>query len=167
MSFLEKLNRVNQVTSVWIERIGLIAFLFVMGITCVDVIGGKVFNKPVFGGIDMVMLAQLIAISFAASMMVILGRHIQVEFAVILLPKRWRNIITSMTHLLCLVFFVLIVWRLVAFGYSIQTGGEVTPTAYIPIYPFVYGAALACIPACIGYLQQFIESILKVVTNEP
>ncbi|MBW1736613.1 MAG: TRAP transporter small permease [Deltaproteobacteria bacterium] len=166
MSFLKKLKRVNRVVSVWIERIGLMAFLFVLCITCVDVIGGKVFNKPVFGGIDMVMLAQFTSISFAASMMVILGRHIQVDFAVILLPKGWRNVLRGMTHFLCFLFFVLIVWRLFAFGYSLQTGGEVTPTAYIPIYPFVYGAAFACVPACLGYLQQSIELILRVVTNE-
>jgi len=167
MAFLRKLKKMNQVSSAWIERIGLIAFLFVMCITWVDVIGGKVFNKPIFGGIDMVMLAQLLAISFAASMMVILGRHIQVEFMVALLPKRLRNIIKSMSNLVCFAFFVLIVWRLFAFAYSFQTGGEVTPTAYIPIFPFVYGAAVACIPVCLGYFQQCIESILKVAKNEP
>jgi len=167
MAFLKKLKKMNQISSAWIERIGLISFLFVMCITWIDVIGGKVFNKPIFGGIDMVMLAQLLAISFAASMMIILSRHIQVEFMVALLPKRLQNIIKSMSYLLCFGFFVLIVWCLFVFGYSLQTGGEVTPTAYIPIFPFVYGGAIACIPGCLGYFQQFIESILKVVKNEP
>jgi len=166
MVFLRNVERMNQLTSVWIERIGLIAFLFVMCITCIDVIGSKVFSKPVFGSIDMVMLGQLLAISFAASMMVILDRHIQVEFMVILLPRGLRNIIKSICHFLCFVLFVLIVWRLFAHGYSLQQGGEVTPTAYIPLFPFVYGAAVACIPACLGYLQKFINSILKVVKNE-
>lgn len=167
MAFFEKFEKINRLISSWVEWIGVCAFLLMMGITWVDVIRGKMFNKPIFGGIDMVMLAQLLAMTFAASMVVILGRHIQVEFMIVMFPKRLKNIIKSISSLLCFAFFVLIVWRLFAFAYSFQRGGEVTPTAYIPIFPFVYGAAVACIPASLSYFQQCIGSILKVVKNEP
>ena len=167
MALLAKLKTINRLISSWVERIGICAFLLIMGITWVDVVRGKIFNEPILGSIDMVMLAQLLAISFAASMMVILRRHIQVEFMVVLLPNRLRNIIQSITSLVCFTFFVLLVWRLFVFAHSFQTGGEVTPTAYIPIFPFVYSAAVAFIPGCLGYFQQCIEEIIKVVKNEP
>jgi len=145
------------------EWIGVFAYLLVMVITCVDVLGAKLFRTPVYGAIDIVMLAQLLAISFAASVTLIVGRHIQVEFFSLLLPKRLQIIINCIVHLLGFVLFLLIVWRLFVFGYSFQTGGEETATASIPLYPFVYGAAVACIPVCLIFLHHFIESIIKVV----
>ena len=145
------------------EWIGISAYLLIMVLTCVDVVGAKLFRTPVFGSIDIVMLAQLLAISFAASITLIVGRHIQVEFFVLLLPKRLQVIIDCIVHLFGFALFSLIVWRLFVFGYSFQTGGEETATAQIPLFPFVYFAAVACIPVCLVFLHHFIESIIKVV----
>jgi TRAP-type C4-dicarboxylate transport system permease small subunit len=166
MTFLERFQMFNRLISGLMEWIGIFAFLLMMSITCVDVIGAKMFHMPVFGSIDIVTLAQVVAISFAASMTVIMGRHIQVEFFVILLPRRLQAIIDCMVHFFGLAFFVLIVWRLFSYGYFFQTGGDVTATAYIPVFPFIYGAAVAFMPACLVHLQQFIHSIVEVVKNE-
>ena len=145
------------------EWIGISAYLLIMVLTCVDVVGAKLFRTPVFGSIDIVMLAQLLAISLAASITLIVGRHIQVEFFVLLLPKRLQVIIDCIVHLFGFALFSLIVWRLFVFGYSFQTGGEETATAQIPLFPFVYFAAVACIPVCLVFLHHFIESIIKVL----
>jgi TRAP-type C4-dicarboxylate transport system permease small subunit len=138
-----------------------------MVITCVDVVGAKLFQIPLFGSIDMVMLAQLLAISFAGAITLSKGRHIQVEFFALLLPKRAQIMMDCFVHLLGFVLFLLIVWRLFLFGYSFQEGGEETATAYIPLYPFVYCAAVACIPVFLIFMHHFFDSIIKVVKNEP
>ena len=44
-----------------------------------------------------------------------------------------------------------------------QIENEVTPTVRIPLYPFAYGAAIACIPVCLVYLYQLLISIVKLV----
>ena len=163
MTFLEKFQRFSRLISGLMEWVGIVAYLLIMVITCVDVVGAKLFRIPVFGSIDMVMLAQLLAISFAASITLIVGRHVQVEFFALLLPKRLQVIIDCIVHLLGFALFLLIVWRLFVFGYSFQEGGEETATAYIPLFPFVYCAAVACIPVCLVFLHHFIESIIKVV----
>ena len=162
MPFLEKFERFNRTISGWVEWIGLFALLLMMILTCVDVVGAKVFRAPVFGTIDIVMIAQLIAISFAIAMALILGRHVQVEFFVPLLPKRVRHIVDCIVHFLGFALFVLIVWRLFTYGYSLQTGGEESMTARITLHPFAYGAAVACIPVCLVFLHRLIDSIIKV-----
>lgn len=144
------------------EWIGLFALLLIMALTCVDVIGAKVFRAPVFGALDVVMLAQLVAISFAGAMALILGRHVQVEFFVPLLPKRLQTIVDCIVHFLGFALFVLIVWRLFAYAHYLQIGEEESMTARIPLAPFTYGAAAACIPICLVFLQWFIDSIIKV-----
>jgi len=159
---LEKFEKFNQRVSGWVEWIGLFALVLIMGLTCVDVVGAKVFRAPVFGALDVVMIAQLIAISFAGSMAFILGRHVQVEFFVPLLPKRLQIIVDCLVHFLGFVLFVLIVWQLFAYAYDLQIGNEESMTARIPLAPFTYGAAAGCIPFCLVFLQWFIDSLIKV-----
>jgi len=160
---LEKLEKAIHAISGWFEWVGIAALLTIMVITCIDVIGAKLFLKPVFGAIDIVMLSQAVAISFGAAMSLILGRHVQVEFFVMRLPRRTQAVIDSIVHFFGLFFFSLIVWRLCVHGYSFQVGGEASATAYIPFYPFAYGIALATIPVCIILLLRLIESLLRMV----
>jgi TRAP-type C4-dicarboxylate transport system permease small subunit len=107
------------------------------------------------------MLSQTVAIAFAAGMALILGRHIRVEFFHHLLPKRSQAVIASVVLLLSLGLFILIVWRLFVLGHDFQVSGEYSPTAYIPLYPFAYGIAVASIPVCLVLLVEFLKSIVK------
>ena len=163
---LEKFDRFNRKISGWVEWIGFGALFLMVVLTCVDVIGAKIFLTPVPGSIDITMLAQLIAVSFAGAMVLILGRHVQVEFFMIMFPKRFQATVDALINLLCLVFFIIIVWRLFIHGYDLQTGGEVTMTAGIPMAPFTYAAALAMIPFCLVFLQRFLSAILSLVKHE-
>jgi TRAP-type C4-dicarboxylate transport system permease small subunit len=156
-----KFENFNRQLSDWCEWIGLAALLLMMAITCIDVVGAKVFLRPVLGAIDIVQLSQIVAISFAAGMTLILGRHIQVEFFFNLLPRRVQAISDSVVHLLGLGLFIVIVWRLFVLGRSFQTTGEYTATAYIPLYPFAYAIALACIPVCLVLLLDFLKSLTR------
>lgn len=163
---LDKFEKFNRKLSGWVEWVGFGALFFMVVLTCVDVVGAKLFLAPVFGALDVMMLAQLISVSFAGSMALILGRHIQVEFFMVLLPKRIQDLIDCIIQLLCLFLFAIIVWRLFVHGYDLKIGGEETPTARIPVFPFVYASAFAIIPFCLVFLQQFLGTFLRLVKNE-
>jgi len=158
---LDKFERFNHRLSDWFEWIGLAGLLVMMAITCIDVVGAKVFRSPLLGSMDIVQLAQIVAVAFAASMALILGRHIQVEFVFNRLPRRAQAVINSIILLLGLGLFIIIVWRLCVLGYSFQTAGESSPTIYIRYYPFAYGIALACIPVCLVFFLGFLKSLKK------
>jgi len=160
-SVLDKFERFNCRLSGWCEWLGLAAMLLMMVITCIDVVGAKVFLWPLLGAIDIVMLSQIVAISFAAGMALIVGRHIQVEFFFDLMPRRAQAVINSFVLLLGLGLFIVIIWRLCVLGYSFQTTGEYSATAYIPLYPFAYAIALGSIPVCLVLLLEFLKSLMK------
>ena len=147
----------------WIEAVGMIGLLTMMVVTCLDVLGSKLFLRPVFGSIDIVMLAQIVAVSFGTASALILGRHIQVEFFVVLLPRRAQNAVEVIVSALGLFLFVLVVWRLTLYGLYMQTGGEVSPTARIPLYPFAYGIAFACIPVCLVFLVELTNAVVRLL----
>jgi TRAP-type C4-dicarboxylate transport system permease small subunit len=162
-SVLDKFEKFNRQLSGWFEWIGLAAMLLIMAITCIDVVGAKVFHWRLFGAIDTVMLSQIVAIAFAVSMVLILGRHIQVHLFIDRLPRRAQAVIDSIVLLLGLGLFSLIIWQLCVLGYTFQTSGEYSQSAYIPYHPFAYGIALASIPVCLVLLLKFLKSIKKVV----
>lgn len=164
---LGKFKRINETASRWAESIALAAIMVMVVLTCIDVLGAKLFRLPVPGSLDMMMLAQLIAVSFAGAMTLLRDRHVSVEFFVVLLPGRAQALIDCLVRLLCLGLFVIIVWRLFNHGYHLQTGGEQTPTIQVPVAPFSYAAAVATIPVCLVFAQQLLDSILKVAKNEP
>ena len=162
MNFLEKFESFNRRVSDWFERVGVCGLLLMMAITCADVIGAKVFKQPVYGALDIVMFAQLVAISYATAFALILGRHVAVEFFVILLPARLQAIVDSVISFLGLTLFALIVWRLAAYGYSLQIGGEVSATLRMPLYPFAYCIALASIPVVLVFLVDMLKAIVRI-----
>jgi len=92
---LNKFEKFNRRVCDWCEWLALAALLLMMVITCIDVVGAKVFRWRLLGAIDIVMLCQIVAISFAAGMTLILGRHIQVEFFFNLLPRRVQAVIDA------------------------------------------------------------------------
>ena len=162
MPDLQKFEKFNRKISMGIEWVGLLAIVFMMLITTIDVLGTKLFLLPVFGSLDMMMLAQLLAMSFAASATLIVGLHVKVEFFIPLLPQRIQVVVECLVYLLAFLLFAVITWRLVAYSYDLQIKGEVTSTASIPFFPFSYGAAIACVPVCLVYLCYFLKSLVKV-----
>jgi TRAP-type C4-dicarboxylate transport system permease small subunit len=160
---LNKFEKFSRKLSNWFEWIGLAAILLMMAITCIDVVGAKVFHWRLFGAIDTVMLSQIVAIAFPASMVLILGRHIQVEFVIARLPNRARAVIDSFVLLLELGLFSLIIWRLWVLGYTFQTSGEHSQSAYIPYYPFAYCIAFASISVFLVLLLKLLKSIGRII----
>jgi TRAP-type C4-dicarboxylate transport system permease small subunit len=168
MPDLNKFDRFNRKVSMGIEWVGLVAFILMMLVTTVDVLGTKLFLLPVFGSLDFMELAQLVAIAFSASAALILGRHVQVEFFALLLPRRVQALVDLLVFLLGFILFAVIVWRLFLYSYDLQIEGEVSVTARIPVYPFGYAAAVAFIPVCLVYLSLFMNTLLKILKkNEP
>jgi TRAP-type C4-dicarboxylate transport system permease small subunit len=163
MSVVSGTEKLNGRVIAWLEAVGVFALLTMMVITCIDVMGAKIFLLPVLGSIDFVMLAQLVAISFGTASALLLGRHVTVEFFVMLLPGRLQAAVEAVVNLLGILLFAIITWRLVIYGFYMQTGGEVSPTARIPLYPFAYGIAFACIPICLTFLLEAVKSFLRVI----
>lgn len=166
MSALSKFDAVNEKIGLALEAIGLAAMIIMVLITTVDVIGAKLFLRPVFGALDAVMVLQLIAISFAATITLISGRHIEVEFFTVLLPETLQAVIDLVIRLVCLALFLLLAWYLFQYAHHLQVRMETTPTARVSLYPFAYGAAIGCIPVCLVYVSTVIKCFLRIVRHD-
>lgn len=154
--FLERFERFNQSFSSATETVALAAVTFMVALTCVDVLGAKLFLLPVPGSLDMMMMAQLVGVTFAAAATLVRGRHVAVEFFVLLLPRRPQAMLALLVEVALLALFLIIAWRLFAEAVELQTSHEVTPTAAIPIAPFAGAAGIAMIPVCLVLVQRVL-----------
>jgi TRAP-type C4-dicarboxylate transport system permease small subunit len=160
---LKDIKRINHLISISFERVGIVAVLFMIGVTCVDAFGIKVLRSPITGAIDIVMLSQVVGIAFAIASTQILGKHVRVDFFIDRLPASMQAMVDSVVYFLLFIFSCLVVWRLYVLGHSFEIAREVTATLYVPLYLFVYGAALACIPVCLVFLIEFLSSLVGAV----
>lgn len=166
MAILERFKRFNEKVSASFEWVGLAAFVFMMLLTTVDVIGAKLFLRPVDGALDLMMILQLLAMGFALSSSYIAKRHVQVEFFVPLMPKLMRRIIACFVQTLMLVLIITMTWQLFVYGYDLKMYNEVSSTVRLPLYPFTYATAVAFIPVCLVALAKWIQNIIEVFTHE-
>jgi TRAP-type C4-dicarboxylate transport system permease small subunit len=160
---LKEAQRINRVVSIWFERLGIVALLFMMGVTCADVVATKIFLRPITGAIDMSQVSQVVGIAFAVASMQILGKNVLVNYFVDRMSPFKQAVIDCVNDVLVLALLVLIVWRLFVLGHSFQAAREVTGTLYLPLHPFIYGAAVAFIPVCFVFILEFFGSLRKAV----
>jgi len=159
---LAKFARFNEKVSLGFELVGLAAFVFMMLLTTVNVIGAKLFLKPVPGSLDLMMIAQLIAMGFALSASYVGDRHVQVEFFVPLMPRLAQRLTAVFVQSLMLCLFIVMTWQLFVYAQDLQVYGEVSATIRIPLYPFTFAAAAAFIPVCLVALSRWFQTILEV-----
>lgn len=154
------LERISHSTSSWFEKIAMVALVGIIITTLIDVIGDKLFSKPVAPGTEFVYLLQVIAIAGALAATKISGRHIRLEF-VDQFPRILNKIFTFFTGLLGLVLVILLAWKSYDYALSLKNVQEVTAAARIPLYPFVLWLAVCCIPLCLVLLKEMLKSLSR------
>lgn len=149
--------------SVWGEWCGVAGVIIMVLITCVDVIGAKLFLLPVPGAVEIISLVQVTTIVFAVAATYRHSGHISVEMFVTSMRPRIRALFKAFTAFLGLVLFTLLIVEGIQLGNEYHTAGEVTATVQIPFYPFAYIFALALFPIAIMLFVDFIAALKEAV----
>ena len=137
------------------------ALAVLFGFSFADIIGIKLLNMPVPGGVEIVAFAGAPTYAFAIAYIQARHGHVEIEFLTKLLPRRIQSALVAFASLAGLGLFVILGWACYVTGKSLQVAGEVSQTTKTPIYPFMYALALSCIPTCLVLIAQFIESIRR------
>ncbi len=162
-AWFDKVSRATTVTSRWFERVGLASLSAIGLATLIDVIGSKIFNRPLPGSTEMIGVIQVIAIAGGLAFSNIEGRHIRVEFLIDWLPKRYKAILDLFSSVLGLGFFAVAGWMTYRHGLNFFNSGTKTFLLGIPLYPFAFWIALCCIPMWFVILLEFCTSIDRML----
>lgn len=128
------------------ERVlGMLAALALAGmvlLTCVDVIGRYLLNRPLTGAFELSEMAMG-ALVFASLPLVTLRRQqVTVDLFDWLVPAGWRTVQDAAAGLLAALCVGVVAWRLWVKASQMLTSGETTAVLKIPVYPLVFGMAV-------------------------
>ena len=143
----------------WVAGVGLVVMMF---LTCSDVVL-RFFYRPIPGTFEIVGFLGVIVAAFAIAYTQVLRGHVAIDYLIMHMPHRWQELMRGFIYLVSAGLFVLLAWQSFLYAESLSLSGEVSPTEKIPLSPFVYGLALACLPMILVLLADFLKSIVKVV----
>ena len=142
----------------WIAGAGLVGMTaLVVG----DVIGIKIFSKPIPGGIEFVSFLAAVAIAFGVPFTQVMKGHVAVDFIVETFPRRLKLVIECLTVFLSVVLFALLMVYSFRYAGLLRSSGEVSMTQKIPFHPFVYGMAVCFLATLLVLILQFVRTVLK------
>ncbi|MBI5584906.1 MAG: TRAP transporter small permease [Deltaproteobacteria bacterium] len=155
------LGQVLKVTTKILDAVGGAALTFMMLLTVTDVIL-RAAGHPLVGTFEVVALSLALVIGFTIPKVSFDRGHIRVDLVIEVVSKRTRDVMNTVTRLICIALFAIITYNLFSVAAELRASGEVSPTIQLPAYPFAYGVAVCCGIECFV----FIFDIVKIWTGE-
>lgn len=121
--------------------LGIVAALILLGLmllTCFDVVGRYVFDKPVPGAFEITELGMGALIFTSLPLVTWRRQQVTVDMLAHLVPERFQPLQQSLLDLMAALCVGFIGWRLWVKAVEMAAAGETTATLRIAVYPLVY-----------------------------
>jgi len=136
---------------------------FMVLFVTVDVVGRYIFNHPLKGDYELLVLAAGIVGSFGLAYCMISDSNIRIDIVTSHLPQRVRGILNIMAYLFGSIFWALASWRSALFAIQYMETNRISGMLPIPIYPFAFLVTLGCALLCLVLLFKLAHSLAKEV----
>ena len=143
--------------------VSMIPIVFMTLLIVVDVLSRRFFNAPIKGSRDMTELAFSISVFLSLAWCAVKGGHVDLDVLVMRFPKGLRLRVEVVILLLTTAMLGVLSWQLIVYGVRLQNMNQETAVLSIPVYPFLYLAALGSIFLTLVYLINFISSLGNAV----
>ena len=157
MAFLDQFVRLLSKHCDRIAQFGVVAMMLL----AVGNILLRMVWKPIFGTYDIIEFIGAILVAFAIAYCAVQRGHIQVELVVARFPQQVQGIIGSITGFLSLGIFALITWQCLVLASDMRRVGEVSMSALLPFYPYIYGVGFGIALLCLVILVDLMQSLVK------
>jgi TRAP-type C4-dicarboxylate transport system permease small subunit len=156
---MERFERFVKNVSKTFEWVGVVGYLIMVLVNVIDVVGSKFFHFPLPGAFEVTSFAQVIAIALTIPIGLYLGFHISIDFILERFPDTPKRLINIFVSIVLVIFFGLILYQALEFGYSLQISDEIGSVSKIPLFPFAYVIAIGIVPVILFYIIKTITSI--------
>ena len=126
-------------------------------LTCLDVSMRYFFSRPIAGTYDLVSLMGAIIAAFAMPYTMLKKGHVAVDLVVRTLSPGKQLAVETMTHVVGILLFIVMVWQCFILASDMKAAGEVTPTLLLPFYPIVYCMSLCFLMLCLATLVNLLN----------
>jgi TRAP-type C4-dicarboxylate transport system permease small subunit len=147
-----------EVTSSILQRVAGALLVFIMLLTCVDVVGNG-FGHPILGVEEIISIMAAIMVAFVLPVAHKKKAHIGIDILYRRLSNRFRKWDDILVCFLSGVLFFLAGWQCFDYAKELKAAGEVTSTLQIPVYILLYGVSFGC---WVLFFTIFVEFIMLV-----
>jgi TRAP-type C4-dicarboxylate transport system permease small subunit len=156
------INKALSYPSNLLAALAMVAIVFAMLATIVDVLGRWLFHAPIPGAWDLVTVSFAIIVWGPMALAAIKGSHVALTTLVDKLPRSPRLVLDLIIAIVTSGVMGILGWRLLMFGiylWGIKSWSGVLKIAYAP---FVYFAAFACALMALVFLARVPEIVGKI-----
>jgi TRAP-type C4-dicarboxylate transport system permease small subunit len=144
-----------------LDWVGIAAFIVLTCMLVVSVIARKM-GYPLKGVIELSEFGMALVIFSFMAANYFKEDQMTMDTFVEKIPKKGRQIIGSLVHLLNFVILGLLTWQLFRYGIMVQEMGQTSVNLRIPITPFIYFAAVCNIALTLVYILHFLNSLVTL-----
>ena len=155
MSFrkLEKLVSGVNKASEFILGIVVVIMLFIL---LVQIFSRFVFFIPLPSSQDLLIFFLLVSVFLGATVAVPRGKHISIEFAIMLLPERYKKIVSAVANIVSIGFLCIVMYQaLILIGMNKGASVGASP---IPLGGYYFVVAVGCLLMVLNYITHLIKS---------
>jgi TRAP-type C4-dicarboxylate transport system permease small subunit len=114
-------------------------------------------GHPIIGTYEIVALLLAVVIGFGIPQVSLDRGHVYMEFLLQKFSKSARNVMNTLTRILCLILFAFAGVNLFSVGAAFRASGEVSPTIQLPFYPVAYAVAICCLLECCVFIFDIVR----------
>jgi len=146
------------------DRVAMCSVVVMLGVVVCDVVGAKVFNRPLHGAVELAAFLGALLAAFGAVRTYIQRRHVTVGFVLFIMPPKMRNVARTIALSASALVIGLLCYRMLVYAYEIFVAGEQSLELEIPYAPIVFAVAFAFFVLFLVVLldfKEFKERVLK------
>ena len=136
--------------------------IIIMSLIVINIIV-RSFHRPILGIPEIIEYSMVIVVAFSFAYTAVKGAHVKVNIAVSRFSTRTQVIINSITSLLSIGLFAVIIWRSALYGWEKQMIGERSPILLFPLSPFRYALAFGYALLCFALLIELYKAISEII----
>ncbi|MGI6449677.1 MAG: TRAP transporter small permease [Desulfitobacteriia bacterium] len=146
-----------------LDSLAGLCLISVMLLIVTNIVLRTVFNSPIIGANELTGFLTAIAVAFALAQCAWQNGHIAVTFLMERIPSKAQALLAVLVNALSLGFWMAASWYLVRFAQAMKLKGLVSPSAEIPVYPFIYLVAAGVGGLCLVLMVQLLNSVWNVL----
>ena len=162
---IDRLEKLNLTVTKYINGIGVFFLFVMMMVTVVDVTGRFLFNLPVTGSIEitgyLLLLTVFLGVPYASAR----GQHIRIDFISAKFKGRRALILESITLLVEITIFAVLVWQSIRYSVLMHTMHRVTAVLLLAESPFVLMVSFGSLVAGMVLTVKLMRNIDVAVQN--
>lgn len=150
--FIQKIERFLR----FLYILGGISLIFIMSLTIGDVFL-RFMGRPIVGTYELVCFGSALVIGFSFPYISWNRGHIFVDFLIKIFPSAVKKAFQVATRLLAIALFILAGLNLMKYAIDLYRVGELSPTLYIPYYPFIFAVGICCFFQCLSLFGDILK----------